>query len=810
MGCRTIVDKGIAAIVFAVAVHAQSTTIALPRVLKGVTYFPRGHAWYRMLYDWFLDDCESTTLPRAGCLRGQRVSDMADRDLDKLRSSGINFIHLYLWDQNSLQQSGLLRPDAGFVDWDHGGPQNSPRRQWEALNDFVGRAEARGILLHLEFAATWPLADLSTRKGSIVGANYAAWVSEFIDYLTITNHHRNIVIWGVNWPSAGPVSQDANDPLVQFWKTAYPSILATVERDAAPGPRPLLAVDADFNGNSFTDVLPRLEGYVWDWQQTQTVARNFRQQVGLAPDLFSFQLFNANSADLKRNLQCVAGIANSVCPVTPVEGGDAISPEKMVVTEFATSTSLEDPPAGNRMVSYGDAQTPTTSNTGQARWLENTLCVLGSVGISKFAYFGLYDSASLWESDYEASPSSVAWTGYWGLSSEVESYGDKPSWQTFVSYDPARPGGCGASPAPVVAMRSDAAYYTIGDIAQISYTAADAARLEFNQPVDSSYSCDAVNHHALLADAALVGSCAYTNALITDTTDTLTLTGTNPGASMATSQRVTVGLGPIVTETANYSTGQICDFDANPGCVLHASPSDTIGVTGAGFSPVGGNLIELRNAKGSAWLYGGDGLYFWNSSRSVMSGELFCDLDPGSWSLRVWNPHSNVPSLSVSLQIDGTPCADRSAAAAARLRASGDLSGTVIDDETGEPVAGASITLVSRSGSRSERPVIRQIQADEKGRYRANIEAGDWRVCIAESILYLDPCQSGGAGEGIIRLQKGKRIRISTRESGSFVARSGRNSIPMRRVYDSGRIRHYEALVPAHMKFTVSRVDFEY
>ena len=192
-------------------------------MLKGVNYFPRGHAWYRMLYDWYSQDCATTTLLSIQCVQGAYVYQLVEKDLQRLADNKINFIHLYLWDQDSLAGSGSLTR-AGFLEWDNGGPENSPHDQWRALEDFVSRAEAHGILLHLEFAATRPLAELGYMSGTEVGNNYAGWVSKFIDYLTVTKGHHNVVIWGVNWPSGGPASSDPNDPYVPFWKVAYTGI----------------------------------------------------------------------------------------------------------------------------------------------------------------------------------------------------------------------------------------------------------------------------------------------------------------------------------------------------------------------------------------------------------------------------------------------------------------------------------------------------------------------------------------------------------------------------------------------------------
>jgi hypothetical protein len=83
----------------------SSTPLTLSSSLKGINYFPRGHAWDRMLYDWNSMDCSTTTAPH--CVSGAYVSQVVYSDLQKLSQPpyNVNFIHLYLWDQDILQDT---------------------------------------------------------------------------------------------------------------------------------------------------------------------------------------------------------------------------------------------------------------------------------------------------------------------------------------------------------------------------------------------------------------------------------------------------------------------------------------------------------------------------------------------------------------------------------------------------------------------------------------------------------------------------------------------------------------------------------
>jgi hypothetical protein len=81
-----------------------------PHEWRAINYAPRGHPYFRMLYDWFSRDAAS----------GMEVRAMADADLAMLRRSGFNAVHLYLWDQPTFydlyrKRTSRLQEISGFA-----------------------------------------------------------------------------------------------------------------------------------------------------------------------------------------------------------------------------------------------------------------------------------------------------------------------------------------------------------------------------------------------------------------------------------------------------------------------------------------------------------------------------------------------------------------------------------------------------------------------------------------------------------------------------------------------------------------------
>ncbi len=655
-------------------VSQAAAPLVLPSPLRGFTYFPRGHAWYNMLYEWYSQDCTTSTIP-VSCVQGQTVKQVVLNDLQRLASlpNRFNFIHLYVWDQDLVQATltssddtplvGSGFPGPGFVGFDIGGPESSPANQWAALAEFISAAKNNGFWVFVDLATRRPKKRIdfgyTTSAGS--GTEYGTWVNKFIDYLA---GYQNVLIWGVGYGVGQGVQSD-------FWHNALPSITSDISAHSytSPAGRSLLAVTTPFVMN-YDDVLPILSGYRWTWEATQREAFDWQQTANatrtFAPDLFSFQFWNSNAGDLQANLECLAGGTNTVCP-TPGSCGANCAPipfSKMVVTEFGTGSSLEPAPIGNGLAFYGDAQTPTTTADGQREWITQTLCMMNRLGITKYAYHGLYDAASFWERYYSPTALQLAWGGYWGLSSEDTTHGDKPAWSAMADFNAANCPGPNTPPTPVIALYADATYYTINDTGKINYTAANVTSLSLSEPVregsPASNSCDPKNNYAPLSVTLRVGSCAFTNIAATNT-GTITLTGNNTdvdgrvGAGLSTrvATSVTVGLAPNIKAIVNATTNQSCDLTLNPNCVITASQLDVLEIYGEGFKPDGGNSVLLRANDGSqVYLDEADQYYFWDQSRIQLNAQIGCFVTPpGSWTLSVKNPNSGNWSTGVPISI---------------------------------------------------------------------------------------------------------------------------------------------------------------
>jgi hypothetical protein len=662
---------------------AMTETANFTPLKPGINYFPRGHAWYSMLYEWYTQDCVTSTF-KPSCSQGSTVADVVSKDLQMLSQNGITYIHLYLWDQDSVQGGSDLVPSgfqgAGFTGLDDGLPQNSPastqggapndstHSQWTALAEFVQAAKRNGIWLFLEFAAYRPSKEIAkSGNAAAVGTKYANWVNAFFDHVA---SYQDALIWGITYGTGQGISGP-------FWQAAYPAISTHLQQNPYTNPagRARLAVDANFPGPS-GPMLAGLGGdYRWNWQAAQQEAYQW-QTYQIPPDLNAFQLWNANAGDLQAALECVAGQSNSaVCPAPTCGTQCASIPfSQMVATEFGTGSSLESSPIGNGIAWFGDAFTPTTTATGQRDWLKQTLCVVHRLNILNTGIWGLYDSASWWEQNYNYSGGLLAWDGYWGLRSEAGSFttygadGAKPAWDAVNSFDPNTCPASNAPAAPVLALQADATYYTVNDSATLTYTAANVTSLSLSEPLvpgpsgNVSYAC---NNASALANPshpnALLGSCAFTNVLAANT-GTITLSGTNTdvdgatatgSSSTATTTSVTVGAAPIVRGLVNYSTGQSCDLTTNPGCIISANQTDTIEVFGLGFNPSGGNMVELANQSTHAWLTQADGYYFWDASRTQLNAQIGCFVTPGAWNLLVVSPNAgSAPSAGVSITVN--------------------------------------------------------------------------------------------------------------------------------------------------------------
>jgi hypothetical protein len=149
------------------------------------------------------------------------------------------------------------------------------------------------------------------------------------------------------------------------------------------------------------------------------------------------------------------------------------------------------------------------------------------------------------------------------------------------------------------------------------------------------------------------------------------------------------------------------------------------------------------------------------------------------------------------------------------------LTGTVVGDDTGAPIAGATVVAIQKTATASQKPAIYMAPVDAAGRYAMTVSAGLYQLCVHGGGLYLDPCQWGAvtsgsvtAGIGVaasLRLQKGAWfiLRVHDKQGllpqGELVHSSSISAhltgvavkqFPLPVVYDNGRIRDYGAVIP--------------
>ncbi len=477
-----------------------------------------------------------------------------------------------------------------------------------------------------------------------ISTEFATWAGKFIHYLNVTNAHANVLMWGLAY-AVVPAISDPTGSWSTTWKLAYKKLDDYAKMYSPhPGVLGLIGVNLSMShlrpdGQPWDGLIyPRGAGYQWDWQEGQRMAKTMRDLLTSVygtqkdPDIYMLQLYNPNSFDMQQAL--ISLFYGSTA------GGIAVPSNKTFVVEYATSSSLNAAPNGNGVPSFGDAQTPTTTVAGQAQWLTNSLCAYISTGIQKYAYWSMYDPYTLWTgSPWYLSGQGLAWNGFWGLSFESESSGDKPAWSVLSSYYSDNSLTCPwpnqANATAVVSLTPSSTYYTVAQPIRVTWTATDVASLALNTTHGPSYSCLSTQIGPLsLTD--LVGSCGYTDAsaFFSTGTQTLTLTGYNiSGAPQSASQTVTIGLGPIVNAVTDENYASTITAD---GYVI---------VWGNGFSLNGGNTIQLtRPGYPDVWLYAGDGHYFWDQSHFQINAKLDGRAAPGQWTLYVRNSYSGTPS----------------------------------------------------------------------------------------------------------------------------------------------------------------------
>jgi hypothetical protein len=415
-----------------------------PQEWKAINYAPRGHPYFRMLYDWFTKDAAT----------GLEVRVMADADLAALRRSGFNAVHLYLWDQPTFddfyrRQATRIRETSGFA---FPNPTLSAGRQWEALDEFTGMAEKHGIWVIPHFVHT-PFNDgldsLSKAQVEERARTIAGWAGVFISGLS--RRHRNILAWGALYalePAPDDRPENPNNYSL-LWRKLYVALKIKIDAESAGGQPPLFTfLYLPSKGRNIwardAQVPPgALDGYSLDAPTAKrryaSMKRHLSYEMGRAaePDLVYTYLFGPDTAALKQSLGELT------------TGRDAVPADRLFIAEYGISSPFGAYDRATR--AFGENGAPTTDLEGQAVWLRQCLCALRATGITKSAYWMLYDAARLWSSPtWSLSNDRVSLEGHWGLGFEDAARGFKPAWETLRAFHSGQPFACGAAPAAIV------------------------------------------------------------------------------------------------------------------------------------------------------------------------------------------------------------------------------------------------------------------------------------------------------------------------------------------------------------------------
>jgi len=430
---------------FIAAAHAAGR----PQEWKAINYTPRGHPYFRMLYDWFSKDAAT----------GREVRAMADADLAALRRSGFNAVHLYLWDQPTfddlyrrhtsrlLEISGLAYPD----------PAQSANRQWEALDEFIGMAEKHNLWVIAHFVHTpfnENLDSLSKMEVQQRADTIATWAGRFISRLS--RGHTNILAWGALY-ALEPAPDDRPETPNNYsllWRKLYVALKRKIEAESAGEQPPLFTfLYLPSKGRNIwagdVQVAPGpLEGYALDAsiakKRFASMKRHLSYELGRAaePDMVYTYLFGPDTAALERSLRELT------------TGKDAVPADRVFIAEYGISAPFG--AYGRATRAFGENGSPTTDLEGQSVWLRQCLCTLRATGIGKTAYWTLYDAAALWSSPtWSFSDQQVSLNGHWGLAFEDAARGFKPAWETIRAFHSGQPFACGAARAATAGARDE-------------------------------------------------------------------------------------------------------------------------------------------------------------------------------------------------------------------------------------------------------------------------------------------------------------------------------------------------------------------
>ncbi len=441
-------------LVIAALFIAAADAASRPQEWKAINYAPRGHPYFRMLYDWFSKDAAT----------GREVRAMAAADLAVLERSGFNAVHLYLWDQPTFddlyrKQTSRLREVSGFAYPD---PALSAGRQWEALDEFTGMAESHNIWVIPHFVHT-PFNDhldsLSKTEVQQRAETIATWAGQFISRLS--RRHRNILAWGALYALEPAPDDQAENPnnYSLLWRKLYVALKQKIEAESAGDQPPLftfLYLPSKGRNIWTGDVqVPSgpMEGYTLDAQIAKkrfaSMKRHLSYELGRAaePDLVYTYLFGPDTAALEQSIRELT------------TGKDAVPAGRLFIAEYGISSPFGAYDRATR--AFGENGSPTTDLEGQAAWLRQSLCALRATGITKTAYWTLYDAASLWSSPTWSFPDQqVSLNGHWGLAFEDGALGFKPAWAVIRAFNNGQPFACGAARAAIAGARNEPVRFT--------------------------------------------------------------------------------------------------------------------------------------------------------------------------------------------------------------------------------------------------------------------------------------------------------------------------------------------------------------
>lgn len=429
---------------------AAADAAGRPREWKAINYAPRGHPYFRMLYDWFSRDAAT----------GREVRALADADLATLHRSGFNAVHLYLWDQPTFddllrKQTSRLLEASGFAYPD---PAQSANRQWDALDEFTGLAEKHGLWVIPHFVHTpfnenldsLPAIEVEHRADAI-----ATWAGRFISRLG--KRHTNILAWGALYalePAADDRPETPNNYSL-LWRKLYVALKRKIAAES-PGDQPPLFTFLYFPSKGKNvwarnvEVPPGpLEGYSLDASVAKkryaSMKRHLSYELGrpAEPDLVYTYLFGPDTASIEQSLRELTTGTNSV------------PADRLFIAEYGISSPFGAYPRPT--LAFGENASPTTDLEGQSVWLRQCLCALRATGIAKSAYWTLYDAAGLWSSPtWSFSDRQVSLNGHWGLAFEDASRGFKPAWETIRAFYSGQSFACGTAQAAIVGAPGEA------------------------------------------------------------------------------------------------------------------------------------------------------------------------------------------------------------------------------------------------------------------------------------------------------------------------------------------------------------------